>query len=163
MGDATQLHQVVMNLCTNASGDESRRCALRCSDRIEMPELRSLSHGRFVTSLPAAHGERHRPGIPSTVLERMFDPFFTTKGVGEGTAWDCRLCVIVADLRRDRRRDESRRRDNLRHLAARCRRSRKAVAETAHDLPRGNGEAVMIVDDERAVALAEENAGRAWL
>jgi CheY-like chemotaxis protein len=98
-------------------------------------------------------------GIPLAVLERMFDPFFTTKRVGDGTGLGLALVHgIVADF--GGAIDVTTQvgvgttftiwlpaADNMPTL----------LAEPVGEVPRGHGERVMIVDDERAlVALAEE-------
>src|SRR5207249_4259020 len=78
VGDATQLHQVVMNLCTNAAHAMEHSGALTVAlEHIEMPERRLLSHGTlspcpYIRLVVSDTG----PGVPTTVLERMFDPFF---------------------------------------------------------------------------------------
>jgi PAS domain S-box-containing protein len=161
VGDATQLHQVVMNLCTNAAQAMEHGGVLAVAvDRIEVPEPRSLSHGtlssrRYIRLTVSDTG----PGIPPAVLERMFDPFFTTKGVGEGTGLGLSLVhAIVVDL------------GGAIDVATKvgegttftiwlpiAGQAARPIAEITRDLPRGNGEAVMVVDDERPlVMLAEE-------
>jgi CheY-like chemotaxis protein len=98
-------------------------------------------------------------GIPPTVLERMFDPFFTTKRVGDGTGLGLALVHgIVADFGGAI--------DVATQVGAgttftiwlpTSAESPRLPAESAGDVPRGHGETVMVVDDERAlVALAEE-------
>jgi signal transduction histidine kinase len=87
IGDATHMHQVVMNLCTNAVHAMEHGGILRVAlERLEFSEQRLLSRG---TLSPGAYlrlaVSDTGTGIPPEVLERMFDPFFTTKGVGEGT------------------------------------------------------------------------------
>jgi CheY-like chemotaxis protein len=89
----------------------------------------------------------------------MFDPFFTTKGVGEGTGLGLSLVQgIVADLGGaidvSTKRGEGTRFEIWLPVAGEA--AAPAVAAT-EELPRGNGEIVMIVDDERPLlALAEE-------
>jgi PAS domain S-box-containing protein len=88
MADPTQIHQVLMNLCTNAVQ------AMRPHGGVLKVGLASvdftpddpnrpneLSAGPYVHIWVADTGQ----GIEPEILERIFDPFFTTKGVGEGT------------------------------------------------------------------------------
>jgi len=161
IGDATYLHQVAMNLCTNAiQAMESGgvlRVTLACAELNEARTLSrgSLSPGAYVLLSVSDTGV----GISPAVLERMFDPFFTTKGVGEGTGLGLSLVHgIVTDL------------GGAINVITKAGEGTTfeiwlpVVGETAippveavRTLPRGNGETVMIVDDERQlVALAEE-------
>ena len=101
LGDATQLHQVAMNLCTNALQAMENGGVLDVGlDRADVAQNRRLSHGNLV---PGAYVRLcvsdTGGGIPPQVLDRMFDPFFTTKGVGEGTGLGLSLVHgIVSDL-----------------------------------------------------------------
>jgi PAS domain S-box-containing protein len=161
VGDATQLHQVTMNLCTNAVQAMPQGGLLTVTlDRIEITVRRTLSHGPLV---PGAYMllqvSDTGSGIPPAVLERIFDPFFTTKGVGEGTGLGLSLVHgIVADF--GGVVDVSTRVGVGTTFAAWLPASGETaapLADPAGVLPHGNGEAVMIVDDERPlVALAEE-------
>src|SRR6201999_435770 len=87
LGDATQFHQVTMNLCTNAVQAMAQGGVLTVALNLEsVGERHLISHGtldagRHVRLSVSDTGS----GIPPAVLERMFDPFFTTKHVGEGT------------------------------------------------------------------------------
>jgi signal transduction histidine kinase len=101
VGNAIGVHQVVMNLCTNAVHAMGRKGVLTVVlDRVEVAERHSVSHGRlcvgsYVRLLVTDTGS----GIPPEVLERMFDPFFTTKRAGEGTGLGLSLVHgIVADF-----------------------------------------------------------------
>jgi CheY-like chemotaxis protein len=161
IGDATQLHQVAMNLCTNALHAMERGGVLSVSlERVELREPRSLSRG----SLPAGPYVRlivgdTGTGIPQAVLERIFDPFFTTKPVGEGTGLGLPLVHgIVTDLGGAidvaTNAGEGTRFEIWLPVSGE---TAKPSVEPLRALPQGSGETVMIVDDERPlVALAEE-------
>ncbi|GEM_PF-1841818 len=93
MADLTQMHQVIMNLCTNAShamtgSDESLSVALDEVDVDEelAAELLGLNAGRYVRLTVSDTGT----GIPAEIRDRIFEPFFTTKepeiGTGMGLA-----------------------------------------------------------------------------
>jgi PAS domain S-box-containing protein len=161
IGDATQLHQVVMNLCTNALHAMPHGGVLTVVlERVDLSEPRTLSRG---TLAPGPHlrltVSDTGDGIPPDVLERMFDPFFTTKGVGEGTGLGLSVVHgIVTDL------------GGAIEVTTRVGSGttfeiwllvtgevRDVTDEQARELPRGHGAVIMIIDDEAAlVALAEE-------
>jgi CheY-like chemotaxis protein len=98
-------------------------------------------------------------GIPPEVFDRMFDPFFTTKTVGEGTGLGLSLVHgIVTDLGGaidvTTNAGEGTRFEIWLPVAGEV---AKPAVEPIRELPRGNGETVMIVDDEPLlVSLAEE-------
>jgi len=161
IGDATHLHQVVMNLCTNALHAMQPGGVLSVAlEPVELSEPRSLSRGQlssgaYVRLVVSDTGT----GIPPAVLERMFDPFFTTKGVGEGTGLGLSLVHgIVAEL--GGAINVATTLDKGTKFEIWLPRSGdvgKPDAGAAEDLPRGHGETVMIVDDERPLlSLAEE-------
>jgi nitrogen-specific signal transduction histidine kinase len=87
MGDATQLHQVLMNLCLNARDamQGSGKLSVR-AENVELDEnysrmCRDAKAGRFVCVTVGDTGT----GIASEVLDKIFEPFFTTKEAGAGT------------------------------------------------------------------------------
>lgn len=86
--DATQIHQVVMNLCSNAKDAmEDTQGTLGISLREVMVDaflahkVSGLKQGQYVRLRVSDSGN----GIPRRVLERIFEPFFTTKPSGKGT------------------------------------------------------------------------------
>jgi len=160
-GDPTQLHQVIMNLCTNAVEALERRGVLRVVlDRVTLPERRSLSHGILAAGVYVRLAVSDTgSGIPPAVLERMFDPFFTTKAVGKGTGLGLSLVHgTVADLGGavDVATQAGAGTTFTVWLPA-AGDTAKPAPDAAREVPRGRGETVMVVDDERSlVALAEE-------
>jgi signal transduction histidine kinase/CheY-like chemotaxis protein len=161
VGDATQFHQVVMNLCTNAVHAMKRAGVLTVLlERVAVGERRLLSHGTlsaggYVRLVVSDTGS----GIPPAVLKRMFDPFFTTKRVGDGTGLGLALVHgIVADFGGviDVETQPGLGTTFTIWLPA-AGPMPTLLAEPTSELPLGNGETVMIVDDEHAlVALGEE-------
>jgi predicted ATPase/signal transduction histidine kinase/GAF domain-containing protein/CheY-like chemotaxis protein len=162
-GDPTQFHQIVMNLCTNAAHAMDQGGVLTVAlERLTLNETRVLSHGalsagEYVRLTVSDTGS----GIPPAVLERMFDPFFTTKRVGDGTGLGLTLVHgIVADfggvidVTTELGLGSS---FSIWIPAADQSQGLAPALVPARDIPRGNGEIIMIVDDESAlVALAEE-------
>jgi len=88
MVDPTQLHQVVMNLCTNSAhsmeqsgGTLTLGLTEEFIDANWDPELLGLKIGRYMKLTVADTGQ----GIDHGLQKRIFDPFFTTKELGHGT------------------------------------------------------------------------------
>jgi len=161
LGDATQLHQVVMNLCTNAVQAMGSGGVLTVAiERAVLGERRLLSHGTLGAGsyVRLAVGDTGG-GISPAVLDRMFEPFFTTKRVGDGTGLGLALVHgIVADFGGaiDVTTPMGIGTTFTTWLPA-LGEMRSPAVEPAGEPPRGRGETVMIVDDEPAlVALAEE-------
>jgi PAS domain S-box-containing protein len=96
IGDATQLHQVAMNLCSNAIQAMSTGGTLRVAlEAAELP-AQALSHGtlepgRYVRLIVADSGS----GMDEIILARIFEPFFTTKEVGKGTGLGLSLVYAI--------------------------------------------------------------------
>jgi PAS domain S-box-containing protein len=86
--NATQIHQVLMNLCTNAShamrakggvlGVKLSRFHAKNSDQLPHPDLKSGTYLKLSVS-DTGHG------MTAAQMQRIFDPYFTTKDAGEGT------------------------------------------------------------------------------
>ncbi|OPY84065.1 MAG: Blue-light-activated protein [Syntrophus sp. PtaU1.Bin208] len=88
LADSTQIHQILMNLATNAFH------AMREKGGILDIELdqEKIEPGKRPLAFNLTTGEYARltvrdtgHGIDSAIVDRIFDPFFTTKGPGEGT------------------------------------------------------------------------------
>lgn len=84
MANPSQLHQVIMNLCTNAAhaiGEKIGEIRVSLKEKeIQDPESEILP-GMYLELIVSDTGK----GIDPDHLERIFDPYFTTKAQGEGT------------------------------------------------------------------------------
>jgi nitrogen-specific signal transduction histidine kinase/DNA-binding NarL/FixJ family response regulator len=87
LGDATQIHQVLMNLATNAVQAMASGGTLRVSlDRAVVDAPRSATIGAIAAKeYLVLRVSDTGSGMTPEILERVFDPFFTTKEVGVGT------------------------------------------------------------------------------
>jgi two-component system NtrC family sensor kinase len=145
--DPHQLHQVVVNLITNAhhamhGTASSRRLTIRT--RFEAADSR--------VSLAVVDTG---PGIPAEILGRIFEPFFTTKPMGQGTGLGLPLCQgIVAShggsLRVDSKPGEGAVFTIELPVIAAPEGEAKDPAVAARALPRGSR--ILVVDDEPDVA-----------
>lgn len=88
MADATQVHQVLMNLCANAAfamrdhgGVLDIKLERVTVDSTKLRTLPDLHEGAYERIRVTDNGT----GMDAATIDRIFDPFFTTKGVGEGT------------------------------------------------------------------------------
>ena len=88
MADPTQLHQVIMNLCTNAGQamvDEGGRLDVELRD-IEIDQESSAEYQDIVPGFYVELAVKDNgSGMTEATLGRIFDPFFTTKQKGQGT------------------------------------------------------------------------------
>jgi PAS domain S-box-containing protein len=98
--DPTLIHQVVMNLCTNAyqamQGSLGSLAVTLAPVEVEpahaTAQTRGLAAGRYVRLTVSDTG----PGIPEAIAGKVFDPFFTTKEVGQGTGLGLAVVQSVA-------------------------------------------------------------------
>jgi PAS domain S-box-containing protein len=155
VGDPTQLHQVMVNLCVNA------RDAMPDGGQISITaENEAIVNGdgaaggtpsgNYVRIDVADSGE----GMGPSVMARIFDPFFTTKDIGKGTGLGLSTSLGIVtghggSLRVDSRVGEGTRFRIL--LPAQPGGVHEETAVAKPDLARGNGELVLIVDDEVSI------------
>ncbi len=88
VADPSQIHQLVMNLCTNSyhamehlGGTLTIALGNRELSAADLVQRPGVKPGSFVVLTVADTG----PGIPPEIFERIFDPYFTTKEMGRGT------------------------------------------------------------------------------
>ncbi len=155
LADATQMHQVLMNLCVNA--------------RDAMPD-----GGRLVVALQnVTLGEQHRPlqpdarpgrylrltvtdtgiGIAPENLDRIWDPFFSLKPEDEGTGLGLSTVAGIVRSHSGFTHVESRPGEGSCfeiYLPAADAAATTPHAETVAPVTNGRGETILVVDDERA-------------
>lgn len=87
IGDVTQLHQVLMNLCVNgrdampAGGELRVRMSNAVFTERDVRTLLDVKPGKYLIIEVQDTGK----GIPPEIITKIFDPFFTTKEIGKGT------------------------------------------------------------------------------
>jgi hypothetical protein len=155
-GDATQLHQVLMNLCINA--------------RDAMPDggLLTLTAGNTHLDEYYAHmnSEAKRGpyvaitvtdtggGIPPHIIEKIFEPFFTTKPVGKGTGLGLATALGITKSHGGFIHVYSEVAKGAQfkvYLPACVGTSTDTPKDEVHDRLMGHGEVVLVVDDEPSI------------
>ncbi|HLZ53377.1 MAG TPA: PAS domain S-box protein, partial [Verrucomicrobiae bacterium] len=154
-GLPTQLHQVLLNLCVNARDAMPRGGTLTLSvkntqlgpaDVALHPDARP---GNYLCLSVADTGS----GIPAEQLGKIFEPFFTTKAPGKGTGLglSTSLSIIKSHNGFITVHSEVGRGTEFKcYFPAATEVPEEAVAEPI-SLPPGNGECILIVDDEEAI------------
>jgi PAS domain S-box-containing protein len=102
MADPVQIHQVLMNLCTNAAHAMREKGGVLSIALAKVdigsnfrPDIPGLEDGPYLRLSVADTGH----GMDEEVLQRIFDPYFTTKGPDEGTGLGLAVVYgIVKDL-----------------------------------------------------------------
>ena len=161
IGDATQLHQVTMNLCTNACHAMTAGGVLRVMLDVQSIEAeRSFAHTTLHAGVYARLTVQDTGvGMEEATLARIFEPFFTTKEVGKGTGLGLALVYgIVTDSSGAIDVASTPGRGSAFSIYLPRVEAPAAVEEAAASpVARGRGERVLVVDDEEAlVAVTSE-------
>jgi two-component system, cell cycle sensor histidine kinase and response regulator CckA len=159
VGDATQLHQVLLNLCINA------RDAMPEGGRLTVRAEGLTLDDHFVRLQPEA-----RPGpyvllevsdtgcgIPGAHLDRIFDPFFTTKEPGKGTGLGLSSALGIVRSHGGFITVKSTAGEGTTfkvYLPAQPSEAHAFAEGVAADVPRGDGRTVLVVDDEDVIRRA---------
>lgn len=142
MGDAAGISQVVMNLCTNA------RDAMPDGGRLRIEARSAPPHAVLRVTDTGC-------GMDRETMEKCFDPFFTTKPIGKGTGLGLSTAYGIIKSH-----------DGMIHVASRPGEGTEfrlqfplaaggpAAAESSETLIHGNGQCVLLVDDEADILRA---------
>ncbi len=158
LGDPTQVHQILLNLAVNARDAMPHGGSLAITvENCELDEqYAAMNHlqakaGRYIKIEVIDSGI----GIPEKLLEKIFDPFFTTKEVGKGTGLGLSTVMAVVksyDGHINVYSELGKGTNFSVYLPATeisCE-GRQELSELI-SLPRGNGETVLVVDDESSI------------
>ena len=161
LADPTQVHQVLMNLCTNAvhaMGRGRRSCGASRPVRRSRPASPAydleLKAGAYLELTVSDTGK----GIDPAVKDKIFDPFFTTKKPGEGTGLGL---SVVYGIVKDHggvitMESEPGRRDNIYGFAAADRDRPAAGDHESTIIPKGSGSILLVDDEEPIASLGQE-------
>ncbi len=154
-GDATQLHQVLMNLCVNARDAMPKGGKLTIkAENLGLDETYARTHleakgGPYVVIAVSDTGM----GMPPGIMERIFEPFFTTKSVGKGTGLG--LATVSALVKSHggfvNVYSEVGKGTQFKIYLAASETGEVREAEEEAELPKGSGELVLVVDDEASI------------
>ena len=156
LGDATQIQQVIMNLCVNARDAMPHGGVLTIGlDRKELDEAGAAIHpkarpGSYVVISVTDTGT----GIPADLVDKIFDPFFTTKPLGQGTGLGLPTVLGIAENHGGFVHLETRPGAGTTFFVYIPTAPGEAAGENRNgpvELVRGNGELILIVDDEPSV------------
>jgi PAS domain S-box-containing protein len=154
--DATQMHQILTNLCVNARDAMPQGGRLRIAarnqplDEEESLWLDGLAAGRYVV----LEVEDTGTGIPAAIRDRIFEPFFTTKELGKGTGLGLSTTLDIVRHHGGRIRVESEKAKGTRFVVYLPAQDSPEAAPGEHDrreLPAGHGELILVIDDEAAM------------
>jgi PAS domain S-box-containing protein len=155
-GIATQLHQVLMNLCVNARDAMPQGGTLTIQlKNVHIDSSQTVLHpdakpGDYLCASVRDTGT----GIPSELLDKIFQPFYTTKAPGKGTGLGLStsgnivknhggFMTVVSEA--------SHGTEFSFYLPACVGRPPVEAIQQQAQLPQGSGECVLVVDDEEAV------------
>jgi PAS domain S-box-containing protein len=155
LADPTQINQIIMNLCINAShameqtgGDLTvtvAKVVLDDNSAKDYPDLRSGDHVKIIVSDTG-------PGIDPKIIDQIFDPYFTTKEVGKGSGMG--LAVVHGIVKNHNGaiivESSSGKGTKFSIFFPLATEKPMVEAQTNKDIPRGN-ETILFVDDEISI------------
>jgi PAS domain S-box-containing protein len=156
LGDATQIHQALMNLCVNA------RDAMPNGGTLTLSAGNLILDEAFAAMMPGAKPGPHvcvsvadtGMGIPPEHLDRIFDPFFTTKEIGKGTGLGLPTVLGIARGHGGfvRVKSQTGKGTIFELYLPASSEAKTAVSPERESLPpRAGGELILVVDDEADV------------
>lgn len=154
--DATQIHQVLMNLCVNARDAmlEGGSISIK-AENVFLDENYARMHieakpGRFVVVTVSDTG----PGMPPEIQNRIFEPFFTTKEMSKGTGLGLSTALTIVKSHggfMNVYSEVNKGSQFAAYLPALDAPEKTEAGALQTDLPVGHGELILVVDDEESI------------
>jgi PAS domain S-box-containing protein len=157
-GHATQIYQVLLNLCVNARDAMPQGGRLTVmAENLQLDEAAARIHpgaraGAYVRLTVADTGV----GVPPEIVDRIFDPFFTTKPQGHGTGLGLSTVVGIAKSHSGFVTVTSRVGEGSQfcvYLAATNDGHEGTAAAETDSSHRGGGETILLIDDETSIRV----------
>ena len=157
LGDPTQVHQILLNLCVNA------RDAMPNGGSLTVGVQNSVLDDQYVAMNIQAKPGRYvnitvtdsGTGMPPAIVDKIFEPFFTTKELNKGTGLG--LSTVMAIVKSHEGvinvYSEPGKGTAFNVYLPAMELSTEARKEQSDQasLPRGNGEMILVVDDEASI------------
>jgi PAS domain S-box-containing protein len=161
LADPTQIHQVIMNICTNAwqalpaqGGRIDLSLQTEDANTTAAARYRQLGRGRYVKLSIRDNGH----GMDKATRDRIFEPFFTTKPAGKGSGLGLSVVhgivkshggVVLVESEPGK--------GTAFHVYFPARETPGAnLSRPAEAIPRGHGQRILFVDDEPIVGKTTE-------
>jgi signal transduction histidine kinase/ActR/RegA family two-component response regulator len=149
-GNSTEIHQILMNLCTNAShameGIDGKLDIKLSTEDVSQETFKELNSGKYVKLSISDNGH----GMDPATVKKIFDPYFTTKEAGHGTGMGLFVVQGIILNHGGVVKAESQSGDgstfNI-YLPA-IESEREPVFEESNDDYQGSRERILLVDDE---------------
>jgi two-component system, cell cycle sensor histidine kinase and response regulator CckA len=156
LGDAAQLQQILMNLCINARDamPDGGRLTVAAED-MYMDEsyarmILGAHPGQYVVLTVADTGT----GIPNEIQEKVFEPFFSTKEKGKGSGLGLSMVYTIVKSHNSfiKLYSEIGKGTEIKIFLPATQQTEKKIIPVLEDIPSmGNGENILVVDDELSV------------
>ena len=157
LGDPTQIHQVIMNLCINAFQAMEKTGGV-LDVFVETITLNKTRNGRYSADLTPGDWLKitvrdSGPGIRPDIIDRIFDPYFTTKDVGKGSGMG--LAVIHGIVKNHNGtisvKSEPGKDTRFTIFFPMLTEKPEVEIKSSDDIPQGTGERILFVDDEAPI------------
>jgi len=156
LADPTQIHQVLMNICTNAAhamdDDGGTMTVSLCGENLTEEDLYddpSLEPGAYLKITVADTG----CGIQPEIIDKIFDPYFTTKSIGKGSGMGLAMVHGIVNKHGGMVRVESKPGKGTAFHIYFPLISTEQLPEAYHDETpiKGGTERILVVDDEKSI------------